>query len=207
MPDTYTLQGTVKDKTGNPIAEAEVRLLDRHFETLYSGLTDANGNYALPVQAGVYPFFFACKDYALNNLEFWCQDLPLWTDLSLDAVIDKLEVYGLHCFSIRGASPALTLYFRPMSLEKVLAKENNLCPDLEAAQIKAWVNGVACPLLHCNRVSEYIKADQAAMDAFLIQIARPDGVALLPDATYYLLLEINDCHSGAVGQAGVYFTY
>ena len=97
------LSGFITDKNQAPIANAAVELKDEHFETVYQAFSDDAGHYQLDVPPGHYPFLTAVKDYAVHYLEYWCQDIPLTKPLSLDVSFDRLEVYGLHVFSVKGA--------------------------------------------------------------------------------------------------------
>lgn len=97
------LTGCVTGKNGAPIPNASVELKDKNFETLYQTHSDATGHYQLDVPPGCYPFLTAVKEYAVQYLEYWCQDIPLTKPLSLDVSFDRLEVYGLHVFSVKGA--------------------------------------------------------------------------------------------------------
>ena len=66
----------------------------------------------------LYPYLIGVKDYAIENLEFWCHDLDLTIDQTLDFKFGKLEIYWTNVFQVKGAYPSLMIYFRPMSLEK-----------------------------------------------------------------------------------------
>lgn len=170
-----TIYGQVTDKYHQPVAGATVGVMNRDFEMLYQTLTDADGKYRLELPDGAYPFLIAVKDYTVQNLEYWCNAISLQGQLELHCQIDTLEVYGLHVFAVKGAFPALTVYFRPMSLVKYLAKEQDIAPDLTEDSLTCLVNGEPCPLLLMNQVQEY--SQDGTLGAYLIQIARPQTLA------------------------------
>lgn len=165
------LDGYIKDKNNEPLEGATVELKDEYFETQYMTTTDQNGYYRLDAAAGYYPFFIAVKGYKETGLEYWCQDIKLDKNMSLNANVDTLEVYGLHAFTVKGAGNGLMVYFRPMSLEKYLQGDVDIAP--ENILIKATVDGKTCAVTNINKVNEY--ADDYRMEAYLVQIATNEG--------------------------------
>lgn len=163
------LWGTVCDKRGAPIAGAAVELKDERFQTVAATVSDATGQYRLETEKKRYPFLIAVKDYAVENLEYWCQDLDLTRDIRLDIRFDKLEVYGLHAFRVKGGLNPLMVYFRPMSLTKFLAGEGDIAPEIQ--RVEARVDGQLVPVVKINPVREV--ADEQEMTAYLLQL---DGV-------------------------------
>lgn len=170
-----TIHGQVTNKNNQPVSSATVGVMNRDFEMLQQTLTDADGMYRLELPDVAYPFLIAVKDYTVRNLEYWCNDISLQGQLELNCQIDTLEVYGLHVFAVKGAFPALTVYFRPMSLTKYLAKEKDIAPELTKDSLTCLVNGEPCPLLLMNPVQEY--SQDGTLGAYLIQIARPQTLA------------------------------
>lgn len=160
------LTGTVCDKQGNPIAGAVVELKDEHFRTVFSAGSDEKGEYAMAAEKGVYPFLTAVKDYAARNLEYWCQNLDLNQDIRLDIRFDKLELYGLHAFHIKGGENPLMVYFRPMSLDKFLAGERDIAPEIQT--IEARLDGAPVPVFGSTPVKEL--ASDGEMTAYLLQL-------------------------------------
>ena len=132
------LSGFITDKNQAPIANAAVELKDKNFETLYQTLSDERGRYQLDVPPDCYPFLTAVKEYAVHYLEYWCQDIPLTKPLSLDVSFDRLEVYGLHVFPVKGAGNGLMAYFRPMSLDKYQRGEKGTLPQKGYLSPRWW---------------------------------------------------------------------
>ena len=165
------LSGVITDKNQAPIANAAVDLKDEHFETAYQAFSDDAGYYQLDVPPGHYPFLTAVKDYAVHYLEYWCQDIPLTKPLSLDVSFDRLEVYGLHVFPVKGAGNGLMAYFRPMSLDKYQRGEKDLAP--EGISVTALVDGAPAPILQVSPVKEVTGGQE--MTAYLVQIQAPSG--------------------------------
>ncbi len=166
------LYGQVTDKTHQPVSEADVVIMDRNFQPTAQTQTTKDGHYRLTLPDGHYPFFVAVKDYGVNGLEYWCHDLLLAGDLALDCQIDKLEIYGLNLFAIKGAGSTLSIYFRPMSLEKFQAGDQDIAPDITAESLTVLVNNEPCKLLVMNPVKEY--TSDGLLTGWLIQVARPE---------------------------------
>lgn len=165
------LDGYVKDKGGMPIAKASIEIKGDDFVTRYRTESDAEGYYQLDVPANVYPFLTAVKEYAVNYLEYWCQNIPLYQNMSLDICFDTIEIYGLHVFSVIGAGNGLMAYFRPMSLAKFRQGVQNIEPD--DMTVKAVVDGRERSVIAVNKVKELV-ADRE-MAAYLIQVETESG--------------------------------
>lgn len=191
--------GQVNDKNGRPVAQADVGVMNQHFEPIAQTKTDEHGQYTLELPDGQYPFFLAVKDYGVNGLEYWCHDIVLEGKLELSCQIDKLEIYGLNLFTVKGAGPALSIYFRPMSLEKFLAGEKDIAPSITEQSLTCLVNGELCDLLVMNRVREY--TTDGPLTACLIQITRPG--TLLDRNKLDLLLEDE---AGNFGMGSLFFS-
>lgn len=166
------LSGYTKDINANPIAGANVYIMSERFEPLHQTVSDGEGFYSFDLPAGKYKYLVAVKDYGEKYLEYWCENIDLDGDKTVDARFDTLEVYGLNVFRVMGGHPALMVYFRPMSLEKFRAGEADICP--ENMSIRAFVNGGEVAVLETNRVREF--AGDQSMGAYLIQAALPEGV-------------------------------
>lgn len=160
------LQGHATDKNKAPIAGALIEVKGENFNTLFSTESDEKGYYKLDIPAGNYPFLTAVKDYATNCLEYWCQNIPLHNDLSLDVSFDKLEIYGLHVFFVKGGGNSMMVYFRPMSLPKFQQGASDIAP--EDITIRVLVDHQEMPVIAANPVKEY--AGDRAMSAYLIQV-------------------------------------
>lgn len=166
------LSGYTRDKDSNPIAGANVYIMSERFEPLHQTVSDETGFYSFDLPAGKYKYLVTVKDYGEKYLEYWCENIDLDGDRTIDARFDTLEVYGLNVFRVRGGHPALMVYFRPMSLEKFRAGEADICPDITS--IRAFVNGGEVSILETNKVREF--AGDRSMSAYLIQAALPEGV-------------------------------
>ena len=160
------LDGYVRNNDNAPISKATVEIKGADFGTLYSAESDENGYYKFDIPAGYYPFLVAIKDYAVDYLEYWCQNIRLRENTSLDVSFDKLEIYGLHVFSVKGAGNGLMVYFRPMSLIKFQNGEQDIAPNDIA--IKIMLDGKECPVVIANSVKEF--ASEREMSAYLVQI-------------------------------------
>lgn len=165
------IEGYVTDKNGVPIANASVEVKGENFITLFSAESDAAGHYKLDIPAGRYPFLIAVKDYGVNCLEYWCQNIFLQKDMSLDVSFDKLELYGLHVFPVKGAGNGLMAYFRPMSLPKFQQGAQDIVPENITAKVR--IDDQETPVINMNLVKEF--AGDHEMSAYLIQTGTPKG--------------------------------
>ena len=158
------LNGYVTSNNQIPIANAVLEIKGDDFVTIYHTQSDETGYYQFDIPAG--QFLTAVKEYGVNNLEYWCQNIDLQNDLSLDVSFGKLEVYGLHVFPVKGSGNGLMVYFRPMSLDKFQRGEQDIVPD--GISIRVTLDETEVSVAAVNRVTE-IAADRK-MTAFLIQI-------------------------------------
>ena len=160
------LEGYVTDKNKAPIANALVEVKGENFVTLFSTESNENGHYVLDIPVGKYPFLTAVKDYGVNCLEYWCQNISLQADMFLDLSFDKLEIYGLHVFSVKGAGNSLMAYFRPMSLPKFQQGMKDIAP--EGMVIKVSIDNQEMRVINTNLVKEF--AGDCELSAYLIQV-------------------------------------
>ena len=164
------LEGYVTDKNKKPVANATVEIKGEKFNTLFSAESDDSGYYRLDIPSGKYPFLTAVKDYQSKFLEYWCQDIPLQDNMRLDVSFDKLEIYGLHVFSVKGAGNSLMVYFRPMSLPKFQRGDIDIAP--ENITVKATIDNHDMPVVNLNQVKEL--GGGREMSAYLIQVETTD---------------------------------
>ena len=160
------LEGYVTDKNKAPIANALIEIKGENFVTLFSTESKEDGYFVLDIPEGQYPFLTAVKDYGVNYLEYWCQNISLQADMSLDVSFDKLEIYGLHVFSVKGAGNSLMVYFRPMSLPKFLQGKQDISPN--GIVIKATIDNQEMRVITTNIVKEF--AGGRELTAYLVQI-------------------------------------
>ena len=160
------IEGYVTGKDKVPIANAIVEIKGEEFVTLFKTESDANGYYVLDIPTGKYPFLTAVKDYGINYLEYWCQNISLQSNMSLNISFDKLEIYGLHVFSVKGAGNSLMVYFRPMSLPKFQQGKQDIAP--EGIVIKATIDNQELRVININIVKEF--ADGRELTAYLVQV-------------------------------------
>lgn len=160
------LDGYVTDKHKAPIANALIEIKGENFITLFSTESKEDGYFVFDIPKGQYPFLTAVKDYGVNYLEYWCQNISLQADMSLNVSFDKLEIYGLHVFTVKGAGNSLMVYFRPMSLPKFQQGIQDIAP--EDIIIKATVDNQEMRVININMVKEF--AGSRELTAYLIQV-------------------------------------
>lgn len=168
------INGITKDKHGRNLAGVSIEVKNDHFGTIFQTFSDANGRFELQLPDGVYPYLTAVRDYADKYLEYWAHNVPAQGEVTLDIAIDTLEVYGIHAFEAKGGVRALSVYFRPMSLQKFKAGEKDIAPNLDENGISVVVNGQETDVLVVNRVQEYTR--DGMLTAYLIQVVIPDNI-------------------------------
>lgn len=165
------ISGYVTDKNGLCVEGATIEIKNGKFETLYQAYSNKLGYYEIDAESKKYPFLIGVKDYAESGLEFWCQNIDLTKDVSLDLSFDKLEIYGLHVFRVKGGYPSLMIYFRPMSLEKFKLGEKDIAPDLKEINVK--IDDQVVDICFVNKVWEFV--GDRNLTAYLIQVELPKG--------------------------------
>lgn len=167
------IRGTTTDKDGKALPGVLIELKNEAFQTLYETISDDCGRFTLTVPDGNYPFLTAVRDYATEYLEFWAHDVPAQGELTLDISVDTLELYGINAFEVKGPGKALSIYFRPMSLEKFLAGETEIAPEFDPEGIGVKIDGEQAKVLVVNRVQEFA-GDDTFLTGYLIQAALPE---------------------------------
>jgi len=185
--------GYVKNKNNIPIEDASIEIKNEHFETVYQTLSDNTGYYEISSEATTYPFLTAVKSYGVNFLEYWCQNIDLSKDVTLNLSFDRLEIYGLHVFSVKGSMPALMVYFRPMSLDKFKACETDISPEIE--EITVTIDNTKAEIYCQNKVNEFI--GDRNVTSYLLQVSGTPG------KWKFLSIEIKDT-SGNYGKADIF---
>lgn len=228
MDNEYVkIYGKITDFDGNPISGATVRLLSYHFEDVYFTITDDNGKYEMKVEKDLYYAFYACKDYKINYLEYWAWNVPIHDDMELNARINGLEVYALNAFRVQGAYPAISLYFRPMSLikgknldksgywdaetknQKKYTEIFDICPQLSKDDIDVQVDGEKAEVLNVNKVLEYSgKAENGKNQyryAYLLQVSLPQDYKNKRCQYKKIHITLTDRDTGEKGEGSVFW--
>ena len=185
------LEGYVTDKNKLPIVNALIEVKGDNFVTLFSAESNNEGYYKLDLPAGKYPFLTAVKNYGANYLEYWCQNISLQADMHLDVSFDKLEIYGLHVFTVKGAGKSLMAYFRPMSLPKFQQGIQDIAPD--DIIIKATIDSQEMRVINTNMVKEFAGGHE--LTAYLIQVETSESN--IPWHKFDLQITDADGHYGA----------
>ncbi len=167
------IHGTAMGGKG-ALSGVSVEIKNERFETIYAAISDEAGYFSLSVPDGIYPFLTAVREYGDHYLEYWAQNIPVQGELTLNVCIDTVEVYGLHAFHVKGAANALTVYFRPMSLEKFKSGAHDIAPELDKRGITVLVDGQQSVIYALNRVQEYSGEEVGLLTAYLLQVSVPE---------------------------------
>jgi len=196
--NTVTISGYVTDFEGNPISGSDVDLV-KSFSGYsdYVAVSDENGYYKLE---GVVPgeYLAICAmipdEYPRMNavpeedmrLEFWAWNVIADRDLELNIRYHRLELYGTTVYELYGSYPGYFVYFRPMSLEKVLSDGKDIYLDKQKAEekgtdisvvpefleVKVYADDELLKINSIQPVIEYV-GDDKGMGAYLLQVDRP----------------------------------
>jgi len=116
--------------------------------------------------------------YSREAMERWAWDYDLTRDREEVFTIGRTELYGMHAFNIVGGPRTVFVAFRPTALSRVLQfdadgdgkvsdKEREamvaamkqtptaIGPELQAADVAVWMNGVPQKIAQFNRIPEY----------------------------------------------------
>jgi len=184
--ETVRIHGRVTDFEQNPIAGAQVRVMDPTFHPAGETVSDALGQYELRVPRGQYMALLAIRDseYRSSRLEYWAWDVPATNDLEINPRYHRMEIYAMNAFRPQGGYPSYMIYFRPMSLSMVesgmkhdstfLAKPViDIAPPFTKGDLEVHINDEVVPILAMSRVRE--SGGQSAMFGYLVQCALPKG--------------------------------
>lgn len=214
--ENVKLSGIVTDKNKVPLEDTDVYLMNSNFEEICKTKTDQYGHYKIIAEKGLNYLLAIVKDYSVNFLEYWTWNLPLLEDVEINACIDGLEIYAINVFRIQGAFPALTIYFRPMSLHRVKSKQedeklqqrsiDDISPKLVKGDIDVFVDNENVEVYKINKVEEYSGLNEGCpqyLYSYLIQIQLPKN---FNKTGYYKIdLKIKDRETGEYGEGTVFW--
>ncbi|MEG8947953.1 carboxypeptidase-like regulatory domain-containing protein [Rosettibacter firmus] len=181
--ETVRIFGHVTDFNNNPLDSVLVILKNKNFENLYQTLTNKSGYFSLNVPKGFYYCIYAIKpsDYGKTKLEYWAWNIPALNDFEINPKYDRLEIYGMNAFEPQvGPFETYMIYFRPMSLTKVLQIQKfisnldtlDIAPkNISSDELKAYVNDIRTDIVNINKVLEYGRGKY--LYGYLIQIIKP----------------------------------
>jgi len=205
--DSVIISGKVTDFEGHPIPGSLVMIKGANFgrfvDTTYSNKA---GQYSLKVKEGNYSALAAVRmqDYGKTKLEFWANEIPAYQNLNINMRYDRLEVYGLNVFQVKGAYPGYTMYFRPMSLSRIDAKDKDsqiidIAPPADKIDIAVNINGEQVDVNLIQKVEEY--AGDQKMYAYLIHTDMGKSTEAKYDKIQVI---VEDKENGDKGEA-IYF--
>lgn len=219
--DTVTVSGTVAYADGSPAADCRVLVLHPGFEPLARTRCDDDGRYRLRLAPGSYNGIAILDDgYGETTLEFWAWNVDASRDLTVDALIDRLEVYNLAVWNSKGGSQSFFVSFRPMSLDRVAEGGQepelrhvpgrgqvaviDLAPDLGPDDVEVLVDGEPTAVEMLQWYYHRIPGDDGDtyMPVALVQAVRPP----LDPGPHAVRVRVTDGATGSTGQAVTWFT-
>jgi len=209
------ISGRVTDFKNQPVAGADVELKDGRFETVARAVSGADGRYALTAPRGRYMALTAVKEYQVRFLEYWAWSVPAERDLVINPRFDRLEVYALNAWRPQGGYPSYQIYFRPMSLARVIRRvteagglENlgklpllDIAPELGVKDIAVAVDGQPVKVLRVSKVREASGPEQD-MIGYVIQTALPDKKGA--GEFSLITVTLTDSETGEMGEGALF---
>jgi hypothetical protein len=116
--------------------------------------------------------------YSYDAMERWAWDYDLHRDREDVFTLGRTELYSMHAFDIKGPIPTIFVAFRPTALSRVQAFDANgdgwvrdderktmeaamgvsptvIGPELEAKDVRVWLNGNEERVVQFTKVPEY----------------------------------------------------
>ena len=204
--ETVTFSGRVTDFEGNPVDSSIVKIVYPDFSNAYETYSDKNGYYKLEnIKKGKYVAMFVMRpeEYPRANavpekdmrLEFWAWNVIADRDLTINPRYQKLELYGTTVFEELGGMPVLFVYFRPMSLTKLLKhskevyldkKKSEEVADLsispENLEVKIFADDEQLKIIAVTPVEDGLSKSSKHL-SYLVQVERPKT---RPDKPYVI---------------------
>lgn len=145
ISNKITISGYVTDFNGNPVEKCDLELLHRDFTAAYKTVSDKNGYYTFEnLDKGRYMALNALRleEYPRSNavpeedmrLEFWAWNIIAEENITINPRYEKLELYGTTVFETYGGYNGYFVYFRPMSLTKMLNYSKSIYLDKKLAE-------------------------------------------------------------------------
>ena len=116
--------------------------------------------------------------YKTEAMERWAWDYDLTRDRLDQFTIGRTEIYAMRAFDLNAPLPTIFVMFRPTALSRILRFDADddgvisdaetkammmalkdsptaIGPELEAADVRVWLNGVDEPIVRFDRIPEY----------------------------------------------------
>lgn len=205
--ETVIISGKVTDFDGLPVDSSIVEIKNPDFTTAYETYTDQSGNYSLKVEKGKYMAMYAMrpKEYPRANavpkedmkLEFWAWNIVADKDLTINPRYHKLEIYGTNVFKVRGGPRTLFVYFRPMSVTKLVSYSEDILLNKSRAQkisdisvqpenleVKIYADDHLLKINSIQPIEEYPGEGNIPMLGYIAQVEAPETTT---DSRYMIL--------------------
>jgi hypothetical protein len=205
----YRVSGVIQDAKGEPQSNADISIKNQAFDNIVVDQADETGRFSLLLDSGLYYALYACKDYKVKNLEYWCWNLPVFQDLEFSITIDGLEIYAVNHYRIQlGPVYPFNLYARVMSLEKsktyTVGSESessdhiDIAPDLGDLELECSINGTPVAVNNVQMILEKYP-EMPSISGFLATIL--DTAAIRNGEYNRLDINAKDHASAEIGQA------
>jgi hypothetical protein len=222
--DSIRIYGQVTDFNNHPIDSVSVRLKNKQFEDLYETITDKGGFFSLTVLKGSYYCLYAVKlsDWLKTKLEYWAWNVPAYNDLEINPQYERMEIYGINAFEPQvGPWNTYMIYFRPMSLTKVLDfKKNedkiqmerkafanhdtiNVAPSkISKDELEIMINEKKAEIMCITKILEYTRGGY--LYGYTVQVKKPEDAGIILNNCDRVTIILKSKESGESGK-GEYF--
>ena len=231
--EKITLSGRVIDFSGIPVDSAVVRVMDRNFKAQFITYSNRDGYYSMAVTKGNYNCIYAIKpsEYRKTKLEYWAWNVPLFEDMEINPQYNNMEIYGINVIEPQ-VTPYETymIYFRPMSLKKMISLIENqnvdkqsfaiagqaeklITPDeqniynispemITPNELSVRINGIESEIVNIERVKEYARGMNYY--GYLIQIKKPKEIKNLNLVYDKISIQLNSAETNETGLGEVF---
>ncbi|PKP34549.1 MAG: hypothetical protein CVT98_10725 [Bacteroidetes bacterium HGW-Bacteroidetes-15] len=187
-------------------------------------MTDKDGFFSLTVSKGSYYCLYAIKlsEWLKTKLEYWTWNVPAYADLEINPQYERMEIYGINAFEPQvGPWDTYMIYFRPMSLTKILdfiqnedkikmeslANANhdttNVAPStISMDELEVSINEIKAEIKSISRVLEYARGGY--LYGYVAQVKKPEDTKVILNNYDKISIVLKSKETGESGK-GEYF--
>lgn len=134
------IHGKVMNFEGRFLKEAEVTFVDRAFNIISTGYSDADGYYYLQPEEKTNGMVYATSSYGKSLLGFWFHNLNSDKQRELDIVIGEIELLEFSKLMDRERKNVV-ISFQPLSLTALKDGLENLSPEKYLLELQVKIDG------------------------------------------------------------------
>jgi len=165
MEGEIRIYGKVRNQEGQLIQGAEISIKDSKLRDIAKGKSNDLGEYEFFVQAGQHTAFSAVAEQGTTYLPYWEWNFAKMEDCEIDVTLGTIEIYAANVLIPVGTFPQFMIFFRPMSLSKLIQYKNgpkankgeivDVAPDITIEDIELTIDGQKAKIFTLNKVEEF----------------------------------------------------